>query len=131
MITKKELLTNPIRHIDIAQHNVVPLVDSMRQMAFSSRDTARAADIYEMMLRDTDCGVILCLAGSLISAGRRGPPSGQRMGNRSITPRLRRETTEPQPDPPTNLRDAALVPSQQIAAEMQSVGSPGFAKLCQ
>jgi deoxyhypusine synthase len=69
MITKKELLTNPIRHIDIAQHNVVPLVDSMRQMAFSSRDTARAADIYEMMLRDTDCGVILCLAGSLISAG--------------------------------------------------------------
>jgi len=34
-------------------------------MAFSSRDTARAASIYEMMLRDTDCGVILCLAGSL------------------------------------------------------------------
>jgi deoxyhypusine synthase len=38
-------------------------------MAYTSRDTARAASIYEMMLRDTDCGVILCLAGSLISAG--------------------------------------------------------------
>jgi deoxyhypusine synthase len=38
-------------------------------MAYSSRDTARAAAIYERMLRDTDCGVILCLAGSLISAG--------------------------------------------------------------
>jgi deoxyhypusine synthase len=38
-------------------------------MAYSSRDTARAASIYDMMLRDTDCGVILCLAGSLISAG--------------------------------------------------------------
>ena len=25
--------------------------------------------IYERMLRDLDCGVILCLAGSLISAG--------------------------------------------------------------
>ncbi len=69
MPTKKDLLNKPIRHIDISQHNVVPLVDAMRQMAFSSRDTARAADIYEMMLRDQECGVILCLAGSLISAG--------------------------------------------------------------
>ncbi len=69
MSTKKELLVSPIQHIDFKQHNVVALVDSMRQMAFSARDTARAADIYEMMLRDQDCGVILCLAGSLISAG--------------------------------------------------------------
>ena len=69
MPTKKELLDRPIQHLDIKQHNVVALVDTMRTMAYSSRDTARAADIYEMMLRDTDCGVILCLAGSLISAG--------------------------------------------------------------
>jgi deoxyhypusine synthase len=38
-------------------------------MAYSSRDLARAASIYERMLRDRDCGIILCLAGSLISAG--------------------------------------------------------------
>ncbi|QNI38299.1 1,9-bis(guanidino)-5-aza-nonane synthase [Edaphobacter albus] len=69
MSTKKELLAQPIQHIDIKQHNVVALVDAMQSMAFSSRDTARAASIYEMMLRDTECGVILCLAGSLISAG--------------------------------------------------------------
>jgi deoxyhypusine synthase len=69
MPTKKELLTSPIRHIDIKQHNVVPLVDAMQSMAYSSRDLARAASIYERMLRDQDCGVILCLAGSLISAG--------------------------------------------------------------
>src|SRR5665213_2631720 len=69
MPTKKELLKTPIRHIDIAKYNVVPLVDAMASMAYSSRDTARAASIYEMMLRDSDCGVILCLAGSLISAG--------------------------------------------------------------
>jgi deoxyhypusine synthase len=69
MATKKELLSTPIQHLDIAQYNVVPLVDAMASMAFSSRDTARAASIYEMMLRDTDCGVILCLAGSLVSAG--------------------------------------------------------------
>jgi deoxyhypusine synthase len=69
MPTKKELLSHPIQHLDIKQHNVVPLVDAMQHMAYSARDTARAASIYDMMLRDTDCGVILCLAGSLISAG--------------------------------------------------------------
>jgi deoxyhypusine synthase len=69
MPTKKELLDRPIQHLDIKQHNVVPLVDAMHHMAYSARDTARAANIYDMMLRDTDCGVILCLAGSLISAG--------------------------------------------------------------
>jgi deoxyhypusine synthase len=69
MANKKELLSYPIEHIDIKQHNVVPLVDAMQHMAYSSRDLARAAGIYEMMLRDTECGVILCLAGSLISAG--------------------------------------------------------------
>src|ERR1700749_4346819 len=69
MPTKKELLQRPIHHLDIKNHNVVPLVDAMHNMAYSARDTARAANIYAMMLRDTDCGVILCLAGSLISAG--------------------------------------------------------------
>src|SRR5450432_3258944 len=69
MATKKELLTQPIQHIDIKQHNVIALVDAMQHMAFSSRDLYRAASIYERMLRDTDCGVILCLAGSLVSAG--------------------------------------------------------------
>src|ERR1700756_621543 len=69
MPTKKELLTRPIQHLDIKQHNVVPLVDAMRNMAYPARDPHRAANIYDMMLRDTDCGVILCLAGSLISAG--------------------------------------------------------------
>jgi deoxyhypusine synthase len=69
MPTKKELLARPIQHLDIKQHNVVPIVEAMGNMAYSARDTHRAANIYDMMLRDTDCGVILCLAGSLISAG--------------------------------------------------------------
>jgi deoxyhypusine synthase len=69
MADKHEYLKDKIQHISIEQHNVVPLVDSMRHMAFSARDLARAADIYNRMLRDQECGVILCLAGSLISAG--------------------------------------------------------------
>jgi deoxyhypusine synthase len=69
MPTKNELLTTPIQHIDIKQHDVTQLVDAMAHMAYSSRDLHRAASIYERMLRDKECGVILCLAGSLISAG--------------------------------------------------------------
>ncbi len=69
MATKQELLKTQIQQFDITAHNVVPLVDAMATMAYSSRDLARAAAIYDMMLRDTECGVILCLAGSLISAG--------------------------------------------------------------
>ncbi|MEX2112349.1 MAG: deoxyhypusine synthase [Pirellulales bacterium] len=69
MFTKKELLAETIEHVDITRHNVVPLVEAMQHMAFSARDLARAADIYDRMLRDEPCGIILCLAGSLVSAG--------------------------------------------------------------
>ena len=68
-LNKVELLAKPIGHIDITSLNVVGVVDQMRQMAFSARDLARAADIYQMMLQDAECDIILCLAGSLISAG--------------------------------------------------------------
>ena len=67
--TKQDLLKRTIEHIDIKQHNVIALVDAMETMAFSSRDLHRAASIYDRMLRDTDCAVILCLAGSMVSAG--------------------------------------------------------------
>src|SRR5262245_56105541 len=69
MAAKSDYLKTPIDHIDITKLNVVPVVDAMRNMAFTARDLARAADITDRMLRDQDCGVILCLAGSLISAG--------------------------------------------------------------
>ncbi len=69
MAAKKDFLKETIKHIDIKEHNVVELVDAMEKMAFSARDLSRAAKIYEMMVRDKDCGVILTLAGSLFSAG--------------------------------------------------------------
>ncbi|MBX9653388.1 deoxyhypusine synthase family protein, partial [bacterium] len=66
---KREYLRDTIDHIDITRHNVVGLVESMRTMAFSARDLSRAAEIYDRMLNEKDCTVILCLAGSLVSAG--------------------------------------------------------------
>jgi len=69
MATKKDYLKEVIKHIDIKEHNVVNLVDSMERMAFSARDLNRAAQIYDRMLVDKDCSIILTLAGSLFSAG--------------------------------------------------------------
>ncbi len=69
-LDRQELLRHPIAHIDITtQPAIVALVESMQAMAFSARDLYRAADIFDRMLRDTDCAIILTLAGSLISAG--------------------------------------------------------------
>jgi deoxyhypusine synthase len=69
MPTKKDFLKDIVQHIDIKEHNVIKLVDSMEKMAFSARDLSRAANIYDRMLNDKDCTVILTLAGSLFSAG--------------------------------------------------------------
>ncbi len=67
--TKKDLLANPIKHIDITGFDARTVIDSYRNMAYSARTLANAADIYSMMLKDKDCAVILTLAGSLVSAG--------------------------------------------------------------
>jgi deoxyhypusine synthase len=66
---KTDLLVDVVEHIDIKKHNVVPLVEAMSKMAFSARDLGRAAQIYDTMLADENCSIILCLAGSLFSAG--------------------------------------------------------------
>jgi deoxyhypusine synthase len=67
--SKADFLTQTIEHIDITANDVTGVVEAMKHMAFSARDLYRAADIYDRMLRDGDCGIILCLAGSLVSAG--------------------------------------------------------------
>ena len=69
MAAKKDYLNKVIKHIDIKEHNVVNLVDSMKNMAFSARDLNRASKIFEMMVKDENCTVILTLAGSIFSAG--------------------------------------------------------------
>ena len=69
MAEKKDFLKDKIEHIDIKKHNVVPLVDAMKNMAFSARDLNNAARIYDRMISDKNCTIILTLAGSLFSAG--------------------------------------------------------------
>jgi deoxyhypusine synthase len=66
---KKDLLKNVVKHIDITTFDGRALLDAMRDMSFSSRDTASAADIFNRMLSDENCSVILTLAGSTSAGG--------------------------------------------------------------
>jgi len=67
--TKQELLQGTIKHIDIKSIDSRPIIDAWRDMSFSSRDAARAADIYNMMLDDKKSSVWLILAGSTSAGG--------------------------------------------------------------
>ncbi len=66
---KKDLLKETIKHIDIKKYDSTELIDAMRQMSFTSRDTARAADILTMMCKEKECTNILTIAGSTSAAG--------------------------------------------------------------
>ena len=66
---KKDYLKEKIEHIDITEHNVVPMVEAMGGMAFQARNLYNGARIFNMMQEDKDAVVFLTLAGSLISAG--------------------------------------------------------------
>jgi deoxyhypusine synthase len=69
MSNKKDLLKEVIEHIDITSFDSTPIIDSMRKMSFSSRDTANATDILMRMVNDKDCTNMLTLAGSTSAGG--------------------------------------------------------------
>src|SRR4029078_9897664 len=66
---KAELLSTPIEHIDITKFDARPIIDSMGKMSFTSRDLARATAIYNTMLQDQSCSIILVIAGSTSAGG--------------------------------------------------------------
>lgn len=69
MITKKELLSKEVKHIDITKFDARNIIDSMSDMSFTSRDLANATQIFNKMLQDEKCSIILTLAGSTSAAG--------------------------------------------------------------
>lgn len=66
---KKDLLKQTVEHIDIKSFDSAPIIDSMRNMSFTSRETASAADILQRMINDKECSIILTLAGSTSAGG--------------------------------------------------------------
>jgi deoxyhypusine synthase len=66
---KKDFLKKAVEHIDIKAINSVEMIEAMKKMSFSARDLANAAEIYDRMLKDRKCAIILTLAGSTSAAG--------------------------------------------------------------
>ena len=66
---KAELLAKLVEHVDITAYDARPVIDAMRKMSFTSRDTARAADIFNMAIEDKACSPWLILAGSTSAGG--------------------------------------------------------------
>ena len=67
--SKKSILKEQVKHIDIKSIDSTMIIDAMRDMSFTSRDTASAADILNLMINDKGCTVFLTLAGSTSAAG--------------------------------------------------------------
>ena len=66
---KREYLKTPVRHIDITSFDATPIIEQMGGMSFTARDLAAASAIYDRMLAEKRCGVILTIAGSTSAAG--------------------------------------------------------------
>jgi deoxyhypusine synthase len=68
-MNKKKFLKEAVKHIDIKAFNAIPIITQFEKTAFQAKNLSRACEIYEKMLKDRSCAVILCLSGSLFSAG--------------------------------------------------------------
>lgn len=66
---KQALLGTEVEHIDIKSFDARPIIEAMDKMSFTSRDLGRATDIYNEMLADKSCSVILTIAGSTSAGG--------------------------------------------------------------
>jgi deoxyhypusine synthase len=66
---KTDLLKNAVEHVDIKSFDSTPIINAMRKMSFTSRDTARATDILMKMVSNYECTNILTLAGSTSAGG--------------------------------------------------------------
>jgi deoxyhypusine synthase len=66
---KTELLHTLVEHVDMSAFDARPIIDAMGKMSFTARDLGRACDIFNKMLSDPDCAVILTLAGSTSAGG--------------------------------------------------------------
>ena len=66
---RSDIFKETIEHIDVKSFDATPILNAMGKMSFSSRDTARAAEILLRMIEDSDCSIILTIAGSTSAAG--------------------------------------------------------------
>ena len=66
---KKDFLKEEIKHVGIADFDSTKIIEAMKGMSFTARDTANAALLFDKMIQEKDCTIILCIAGSTSAAG--------------------------------------------------------------
>ncbi len=66
---KNDFLKDPVKHIDMKSFDSTEIIQAMKNMSFTARNTARAAEIFEQMISDDECTIMLCIAGSTSAAG--------------------------------------------------------------
>ncbi len=66
---KSDFLKDPVKHIDIKSFDSTQIIEAMKDMSFTAGDTAKAAEIFNLMISDDECTIILCIAGSTSAAG--------------------------------------------------------------
>ena len=66
---KSDLLREKIKHIDIKNFNSTKIIKAMQGMSFTAGEVGRASEIFEKMIKDKDCVIVLALAGSTSAAG--------------------------------------------------------------
>ena len=66
---KAELLSTTVEHVDITKIDARAIIDAMAGMSFTSRDLARATGIFNEMVAEEACSVILTIAGSTSAGG--------------------------------------------------------------
>ena len=68
-MNKSDFLKDVVKHIDIKSFDSTSIINAMRDMSFTSRDTASATDIYDKMINEKEGTIFLTLAGSTSAAG--------------------------------------------------------------
>jgi deoxyhypusine synthase len=68
-MNKGDFLKDSVKHIDVKSFDSTAVIEAMKNMSFTARDTAVAAQILAQMIRDKDCTIMLCIAGSTSAAG--------------------------------------------------------------
>jgi deoxyhypusine synthase len=68
-MSKGDFLKEHVKHIDIKSFDSTAIIEAMKDMSFTARDTAAAAEILSQMITDEKCTIMLCIAGSTSAAG--------------------------------------------------------------
>lgn len=66
---KNTLLSEPVGHVDFTSFDSRRILESMGEMSFTAREIASAEEVFQRMIRDPDCTIILTVAGNSGAGG--------------------------------------------------------------